>query len=44
MERYIENRDSGVEVFIDNINTVNRLHNKPVELLFDNENVYLELA
>ena len=44
MERYIENRDSGVEVFIDNINAVNRLHNKPVELLFDNENVYLELA
>lgn len=44
MERYIENRDSGVEVFIDNINTVNQLHNKPLEILFDNENMYLELA
>lgn len=44
MERYIENRDSGVEVFIDNINTVNKLHNKPVEMLFDNENVYLEFT
>ena len=44
MERYIENRDSGMEVFIDNINTVNKLHNKPVEMLFDNENVYLEFT
>lgn len=44
MERYIGNRDSGVEVFIDNINTVNKLHNKPVEMLFDNENVYLEFT
>ncbi|MDD6137002.1 MAG: hypothetical protein PUB54_07530, partial [Lachnospiraceae bacterium] len=44
MERYIGNRDSGVEVFIDNINTVNKLHNKPLEMLFDNENMYLELT
>ena len=44
MERYIENRDSGVEVFIDNINTVNKLHNKPLEMLFDSGNMYLELT
>lgn len=44
MERYIGNRDSGVEVFIDNINTVNKLHNKPLEMLFDSENMYLELT
>lgn len=43
IERYIENRDSGVEVFIDNINMVNQLNNKPLEMLFDNENVYLRL-
>lgn len=43
MERYIENRDSGVEVFIDNINTVNKLHNKSLEMLFDNENMYFQL-
>ena len=42
MERYIENRDSGVEVFIDNINTVNKLHNKPLEMLFDSENMYFQ--
>lgn len=44
MERYIENHDSGVKVFIDNINMVNQLHNKPLEMLFDNENMYLELT
>ena len=43
MERYIENRDSGVEVFIHNINMVNQLHNKPVEMLFDRENMYFRL-
>ena len=43
IERYIQNRDSGVEVFIDNINMVNQLNNKPLEMLFDNENVYLRL-
>lgn len=43
IERYIENRDSGVEVFIHNINMVNQLHNKPVKMLFDRENMYFRL-
>jgi len=44
MERYINNRYSGIQMFIDNINMINQMHNKPVELLFDSENVYLKLV
>lgn len=33
---------SGIEVFIENINTVNYLYNKPIQLIFDQDNIYLE--
>ena len=34
-------QDSYVQPFIDNVKTVNRLYNEPIELLFDQENLYL---
>ena len=33
-----------VRPFVDNINAVNRIYNEPVDLLFDNENVYFSLS
>ncbi len=29
-----------VRPFIDNINTINKLYNQPMELIFDRENIY----
>jgi len=35
-----KNRDAGIQLFAENVERLNALANKPVELLFDNENVY----
>ena len=35
-----KNRDAGIQLFADNIEMINHLTNKPIELLFDKENVY----
>ena len=43
MELFAREHCTCVRPFIDNINAVNRIYNEPVELLFDNENVYFSL-
>lgn len=44
MEQFQSNQSSCVSPFVENINTVNRLYNQPMELLFDQENIYLSLS
>ena len=41
MKALIERQSNYVRPFIDNINTVNELHNNPVQLLVDKENLYI---
>ena len=43
MEQLSSVQISSVHPFIDNIKTVNKLYNQPMELLYDNENIYLNL-
>ncbi|HAZ06824.1 MAG TPA: hypothetical protein DCY58_12560 [Acetobacterium sp.] len=43
MEQFRSNQSSCVSPFVENINTVNRLYNQPLALLFDQENIYLSL-
>jgi len=43
MEQLAEIQLSAIHPFIENINVVNALHNKPMELLIDGENIYLGL-
>lgn len=38
------NKSAGIEVFSENINTVNRLYNEPMEILFDGQALYLNQA
>lgn len=44
MEQFQSNQSSCVSPFVENINTVNRLYNQPMVLLFDQENIYLSLS
>lgn len=44
MEQFQGNQSSCVSPFIENINTINRLYNQPVVLLFDQENIYFGLS
>lgn len=44
MEPFVDRQISIVCPFIDNINTINKLYNQPVGLLFDKENIYVEIA
>lgn len=39
--RFVNNQGCYVRPFVENINTINRLYNQPMELLFDNENLYI---
>lgn len=41
MQQLIERRSNFVRPFIDNIDTVNRLNNNPVQLLVDKDNLYI---
>ena len=41
MRQFIEKQSAYVRPFIENINAVNRLYNRPLEILFDKENLYL---
>lgn len=41
MQLFIRHKESGVKLFSDNIQTLNRLYNQPFELVFDKQNVYL---
>ena len=40
MNTLIEHQGNSIRPFIENINTVNELYNKPVQLLVDRENLY----
>jgi len=40
MEQLMKYQSSSVGQFVDNINTVNKLYNEPIELLVDEENIY----
>ena len=42
MKRFIEAETGCVQPFIENIQIINQIYNKPVELLFDHENLYIE--
>ena len=37
----IERQSSYVRPFVENINEINGLYNKPLELLFDKDNIYI---
>lgn len=41
MRNLIEHQSNFVRPFIENIDTVNELYNKPVQLMIDNENLYI---
>ena len=41
MTSLIEHQSNSVRPFIENIDTVNQLYNKPVQLLVDRENLYI---
>ena len=42
LKDFSEVRSSQVRVFIDNINKLNELYNKPLEFLIDKEYVYIK--
>ena len=44
MRAFRNNRDAGIQLFMENIEKVNEISNKPVELLFDREMVYISFA
>lgn len=44
MRHFVEKQSSHVRPFIENIDEINRLHNEPIELVFDQENIYLGLV
>ena len=37
----MQNRDVGIQLFLNSIDTINEVSNRPVELLFDQENIYI---
>ena len=41
MEQFMENREVGVQLFLDNIENINQMCNRKVDILFDNEVIYL---
>ncbi|MDD2371638.1 MAG: hypothetical protein PHQ32_06535 [Firmicutes bacterium] len=41
MKQLVEKQSSYNHLFVENINVINRLYNQPLEILFDNENVYI---
>lgn len=44
MKQFVEKQSSCVRPFIENINAVNKLYNQPMELLYDQENIYFSLS
>ena len=42
MIAFSENRTDDVKVFIDNIDRVNMLYNKPMDVLFDKDGLYIK--
>jgi hypothetical protein len=43
MKQFVEKQSSCVRPFVENINAVNKLYNQPMDLLFDQENIYFSL-
>jgi hypothetical protein len=43
MKPLMKHQDSSTKQFADNIDTVNRLYNEPLEMLVDEENIYFTL-
>ena len=43
MKQFKENQSSGAQLFLENIKVVNKLYNQPMEILFDEENLYIDL-
>lgn len=41
MSGFRNNRDAGIQLFLESIATINQLSNKPVEVLFDREALYI---
>lgn len=41
LQRIVDKQRSDVRPFIDNINMLNRMHNTPMEVVFDRENLYI---
>lgn len=41
MKQFIEKQNDYIRPFVENINTVNKLYNQPIELIFDKENIYM---
>jgi hypothetical protein len=41
MEQLKEKQNDFIRPFVENINTVNKLYNQPIELIFDKENIYI---
>ena len=41
MKQFIEKQNDYIRPFVENINTVNKLYNQPIELIFDKENIYI---
>jgi hypothetical protein len=44
MQTLVDKQNSYVTPFVENIKTVNKLYNRPLEIVFDRENLYLEAA
>lgn len=42
LENFIDAKSSEVRLFVDNINTVNKLYNQPLEFLIDKEYMYIK--
>lgn len=41
MESFRDSRETGVQIFRENIDTINSLCNEPVEIFFDNKEIYI---
>lgn len=44
MQTLADKQNSYVTPFVENIKKVNKLYNRPLEIVFDRENLYLEAA
>lgn len=41
MKQFLEKQNDYTQPFLENIKTVNKLYNQPIELIFDKENIYI---
>lgn len=41
MKQLVDKQCSYNHLFVENINSINKLYNQPIELIFDNENIYI---